>query len=86
MKKIMTSKIKNSITKPDNASPSKRTITAYVVLLTSFGVIVLSGLAIWSFSHTSCNGTVNFKASGNQGVEFTYSKTNCNLTSQQAQK
>lgn len=81
------SKTKDITTKPDNASPSKRTIAAYVVLLTSSGMLVLGGFAIWSLSSNSCDGTFNFKASGNQGVEFAYSKTNCNpVSQQQAQK
>lgn len=72
---------------PNNASPSKRILTACVISSLGLGLLVLSGYGIWSFSHTSCDGTFNFKAYANQGLEFAYSKTNCYPPqSQQAQK
>lgn len=73
--------------KPNNASISKRMLTIYVMSLAGLGILALGGYAIWSFSNTSCDGTVNFKANANQGVEFAYSKTNCYpAQSQQAKK
>jgi hypothetical protein len=76
IKKITTNKNKVTTMKPNNASPSKSTLAIYAMSLTGLGMLVLSGIAIWSFSHTSCDGTVIFKASAN-GAEFAYNKTNC---------
>ncbi len=85
--KIVTNKDKVTTTQPNNTSPSKRTLTAYVISSMGLGILVLGGYAIWSFSNTSCDGTVNFKANANQGVEFAYSKTNCYpAQSQQAKR
>lgn len=70
-----------------NSPPSRRVVTARIILSFGAGVIALSGYAIWSFNRTNCDGTVNFKANANQGVEFAYSKTNCYpAQSQQAKK
>lgn len=61
----------------NNLSPSKRTITTYLISLLGLGTLVLAGFAVWSVNRSTCDGTFNLKANTAQGLELAYTKNNC---------